>query len=122
MVVEDNEFNLDMLLDVLKIRNYEIFIARDGKTGITLAHTQKPDPILMDLNMPVMGGLEAARLLRDMEEFSTTPIVALSADADTESIDECIAAGYSHHVSKPFRVAELFKVIDECLNTDRQLP
>lgn len=113
LVVEDNQLNLDMLLDILKIRDYSLAVARNGKEAMALAKSEKPDLILMDVNMPEMGGKEAARKLRDLEGFRDLPIVALSADADPESVQRCLDAGYTHHIAKPFRVGELFKIIDQ---------
>ena len=64
LIVEDNVQNRLLMVDILKIHGYEIIEARDGMEGIQFAREHKPDLILMDMQMPVMDGLEAARLLK----------------------------------------------------------
>ena len=66
LVVEDNEINLKMLLDMLSIHNYKVTVARNGMEAIELAKQHNPEIVLMDMRMPVMGGLEATKRLREI--------------------------------------------------------
>jgi hypothetical protein len=72
----------------------------------------------MDMRMPVMGGLEATRLLRTMPKFSDIPIIALSASVDTASVESCIEAGCTEHLQKPARSGELIAAIRRYLRYD----
>lgn len=115
LVAEDNNVNLSMLLDMLSIMNHKVIIARNGQEAIDLALVNKPELIIMDISMPVMDGLEATRRLREMEEFSDTPILALTASAEAEGIEKCLAAGCTEHIPKPIQTKELFEALSRNL-------
>src|ERR1700722_19429541 len=83
LLVEDNDDNWDMLSRRLKRRGYEVSRAVDGREAVEMAMGSAPDVILMDVNLPVMGGLEATRLIRASANGSIVPIIALSAHALT---------------------------------------
>ena len=83
---------------------------------IELAKYRTPDLILMDLRMPVMDGFKATERLRSMAEFRETPIVALSADSDTKTTEHCLAVGFNDHLSKPFELDELDRILEKFLN------
>ncbi len=112
LVVEDNETNLSLVLDMLKIQNHTTIVARNGKEALAAAAADPPDLILMDVQMPVMDGLEATRRLRSMEPFRNTPIVALTASADNSSIRRCLNSGCTEHLSKPVQLKELFAMLN----------
>jgi signal transduction histidine kinase/ActR/RegA family two-component response regulator len=118
LVVEDNDVNLAMMLDMLSICDHKVMIARNGQEAVDLAVANKPDLIFMDLKMPVMDGLEATRKLRQMVEFSDTPIIGLTASAGEEAKQKCLEAGCTEHLSKPIQSKELFETISSYLNED----
>ena len=111
LVAEDNEANLDMVVDMLTLRDHKIAVARNGLEAVDLAQSFKPDLILMDVRMPVMNGLEATQKLRAMEEFADTPIIALTASAGSDSVEKCLAAGCTAHLSKPVKSGQLYEAI-----------
>jgi CheY-like chemotaxis protein len=115
LVAEDNNVNLSMLLDMLSIMNHKVIIARNGQEAIDLALVNKPELIIMDISMPVMDGLEATRRLREMEEFSDIPILALTASAGADGIEKCLAAGCTEHIPKPIQTKELFEALSRNL-------
>jgi len=115
LVAEDNEINLSMLLDVLKIHGYDVVGAKNGAEAVELAMKHKPDLILMDIRMPVMGGLTATRKLRSMPEFANIPIVALTANTSTDDEAAQTAFGCTEHLAKPFRIDELFELLNKYL-------
>ena len=111
LVAEDNEINLALLLDMLSIQGHDVVVARNGLEAVELTQSHKPELILMDIRMPVMGGLEATQRLRGMPEFADLPIIALTASTGSESEDRQITAGCTEHLSKPIQTKELFAAL-----------
>ena len=115
LVVEDNDTNLMMILELLSVHGHEVAVARNGQEAIDLALASKPELILMDIRMPVMGGLEATHRLREIPEFAEVPIIALTASTGTDAEDRQVAAGCTEHLAKPIQSKALFAVIDRYL-------
>ena len=111
LVAEDNEFNLTLILDLLSIHGYDVVVARNGQEAVDLTQTNKPDLILMDVRMPVMGGLEATERIRAMPEFADLPIIALTASVGDANEEKQIEAGCTAHLSKPIDSTLLFETI-----------
>ena len=105
LYVEDNDDNVYMLKMRLELLgDFEVVTAENGERGCEMAVTERPDIILMDLEMPVMDGWEAARRLKSMPETSDIPIVGLSAHALAGERDKALAAGCDEFDTKPDRV------------------
>ncbi len=117
LVVEDNEINLKMLLDMLSIHNHKITVARNGLEAIELAKQHNPEIVLMDMRMPVMGGLEVTRKLREIPKFADIPIVALTASTGTDAEEKQIDLGCTAHLPKPIQTKELFGVLTKYLGS-----
>ncbi len=117
LVVEDNEINLRMLLDMLSIHNHKVTVARNGVEAIESAKQHKPEIVLMDMRMPVMGGLEATMRLREIPGFAETPIIALTASTGTDAEERQIDIGCTAHLPKPIQTKELFGVLTKYLVT-----
>ena len=81
LLVEDNEYNRDMLVRRLERRGFQVVVAVDGGEGVAKALSEKPDLILMDMHLPVLDGWEATRKIRESDDTKTIPIIALTADA-----------------------------------------
>lgn len=112
LLVDDNEINLQVGHDILKKYGHDIFMARNGQEAIDAAKEAAFDVILMDMQMPVMNGLEAAKAITNLPgAASQAPIIALTANSMAENADECVAAGMVDHVSKPFDPADLIRTI-----------
>lgn len=120
LVVEDNEVSLAMIVDMLKIHNHKIMVARNGEEAIAIATKEKPELILMDIMMPVMDGIEATKRLRTIADFANIPIIALTASTGDEAARKQIEAGCDAHLAKPIRMNELFAIIGKFLNTDKK--
>lgn len=118
LVAEDDTANQAVLIDLLDRHDIETMIAADGQEAIEMARYHHPDLILMDLRMPVMDGFTAAEKLRAMPQFADTPIVAVSASRDKESIDRCLAAGCNEHLPKPIQPSELRRILERYLVAD----
>jgi CheY-like chemotaxis protein len=114
--IEDNEDNLYMLVlrfDVFG--GYEIISAPDGATGIALAISDRPDLILMDLNLPVLDGWEAARRLKADPATRDIPIIALTAHAMAGDREKALAAGCNEFDTKPVEFDRLVAKIEQVL-------
>jgi CheY-like chemotaxis protein/nitrogen-specific signal transduction histidine kinase len=108
LVAEDEESNYELVRIVLQNR-YRLIRAHNGIEAVTLNEDEKPDLILMDIRMPEMDGLDATRIIKEID--SETPIIALSAYAFKENIREALAAGCDEFMAKPFRVEELIDTV-----------
>lgn len=96
---------------MLEIVGHEVTIARDGTSGIALAHELKPDVVICDLGLPDVEGYEVARTLRQDESLRTTRLIALSGYAQPEDKERTSEAGFEAHLPKPAPLDELTKLI-----------
>ena len=115
LLAEDNLSNIMILSDYLENFDYLVIQALDGKEAIEKADEFLPDLILMDIQMPVMNGLEAIRHLRQDPRFTKTPIMALTALAMPGDLERCLEAGATDYVTKPVSIKELLSKIKENL-------
>ena len=119
LAAEDNATNQQVLAAVMESLGIEIDIVADGKQAVEAWGAYDYDLILMDIQMPVMDGIAAAREIRAAEQEggrSRTPIIALTANALTHQIEEYMAAGMDGHVAKPIEIAKLYEAISAALN------
>ena len=107
LVVDDNDVNRTLLKDVLQLRGYEILEAKDGKEGVRLARENLPDLILMDVQMPVMNGMAATKMLKADPRTKDIKIVSLTAYAVDADEQEFLKTGFDDYLSKPFSVRNL---------------
>ena len=117
LVAEDDDDNRDILRTLLSLRGFDVLEAADGEQAVELARAARPDLILMDLKMPVMNGLAAARAIRQRPEphLRGVPIVALSAYHPSQHGAVASAAGCDDYVLKPIDYGRLEAVIDGLL-------
>ena len=108
LVAEDEESNYELVRIVLQKR-YRLIRAHNGIEAVTMNEDEKPDLILMDIRMPEMDGLDATRIIKEVDP--NIPIIALSAFAFEENIREAKAAGCNEFMAKPFRVEDLIEII-----------
>lgn len=118
LLVEDNEMNRDMLSRRLMRRGFEVVIAVDGAQGVSMAQTEVPDLILMDMSLPVMDGWEATEHLKAAPETSTIPIIALTAHAMAGDREKALAAGCDDYDTKPIEFTRLFGKIQVLLGQE----
>jgi len=113
LVVEDNEQNLYLVAFLLQKDGYEVIAARDGHTAIEKAQAERPDLILMDIQLPEMDGYEATRRIKSTSDISHIPIVAITSYAMAGDPEKALAAGCAGYIEKPFApetfVAEIKK-------------
>ena len=115
LLADDNMSNILTMGEYLESRGYEIAVAHDGSEALRKAEASSPDLILMDIQMPVMSGLEAIARLRGNIRFVETPIIALTALAMPGDRERCLLAGASEYMSKPVSLKRLAGTIDEML-------
>ena len=101
LLVEDDAANQYTLQYLLRSEGYDVILAENGREALKKAADLRPELILMDMMMPVMGGHEATRLLRDTPGIMNIPVIALTAAAMTGDRDKALAAGCNDYVSKP---------------------
>lgn len=115
LLAEDNEANILTIGDYLRRHGLRILVARTGVEAVDLAHSEKPDLILMDMQMPQMDGFEAIKRIRAGGQ-SEVPIFALTALAMRGDRERCLSAGANDYIPKPVRLKDLLTAIDERLN------
>lgn len=113
LLAEDNMANILTINDYLESHGYRVVIARDGLEAIEKAEEIRPNIILMDIQMPVMDGLEAMGRLRTNTLFAATPIIALTALAMPGDRERCLEAGANEYMSKPVSLKMLLKAIEK---------
>jgi two-component system cell cycle response regulator DivK len=111
LVVDDNEQNRLLLHDVLSYNGFSVLLAGDGAEGVALARAQHPDLILMDIQMPVMNGLEAGKALRADPLTSGIRMLALSSFNPLQEGDEFFATGFDGYIDKPVDIRTLSEII-----------
>jgi two-component system sensor histidine kinase/response regulator len=114
LLAEDNRVNQQLAIAFLDRRGYATTVAENGQVAVELAGRERFDLILMDVQMPVMGGFEATRTIREREQASggRVPIVALTARAMKGDREQCLAAGMDGYLTKPLRAAELYAAVE----------
>ena len=109
--VEDNELNRKIVRDLLRRTPYRLIEAIDGEAGVATALEQRPDLILMDLQLPKLSGLEAMRALRQAPATMDTPIIAITSFALSGDQQKAEAAGASAYLAKPYSPFGLLEMI-----------
>ncbi len=109
LLVEDNPINQQVALEILRDAGLDVSLAEHGKKAVEMAERNRFDAILMDLQMPVMEGLEATRRIRQKD--ANTPIIAMTAHAMREEVERCLQAGMNDHTSKPIDANTLFATL-----------
>ena len=118
LLVEDNEWNRDMLSRRLARCGFRILCAGDGKEGVDLALREPVDLILMDLSLPVMDGWDALKLLKSDQQTQSIPVIALTAHALMTDRERALQAGFDDYDSKPVEFSRLIAKINSLLNLE----
>jgi two-component system, cell cycle response regulator DivK len=116
LIVEDNEENRDSLSRRLQRRGFDVLLAPDGRVGVDMAKAERPDLILMDMNMPELDGWEASRQVKADPASSAIPIIALTAHAMLGDRERAIEAGCTDYHTKPVEFPKLLQQIETILS------
>ena len=113
LVVEDQEDNRQILRDLLTSGGFDMIEAENGEEAITAAETNKPDLILMDIQLPLLDGYEATRRIKANPELTAIPIIVVTSYALSGDEEKARRAGCDDYVAKPFSPRELLAKIKE---------
>jgi two-component system, cell cycle response regulator DivK len=115
LIVEDQEDNRTILRDVLSTVGYDLIEAFNGEDAVRLAQSERPDLILMDIQLPLMDGYEATRRIKATPELNAIPIIAVTSYALSGDEAKARAAGCAAYVAKPFSPRQLLARVREFL-------
>jgi len=115
LIVEDNPANMKLATLLLLNAGHAPLCAEDAETGLTIARAERPELILMDIQLPGMDGLAATALLKKDPSTAAIPIIALTAMAMKDDREKTRAAGCDAYIAKPLRYQELYAAIDALL-------
>jgi two-component system cell cycle response regulator DivK len=115
LIVEDNELNLRLLQDVLEFNGYTTIVSTLGLTAVDIARRQRPDLILLDIQLPDISGTEVARLLKADDLTRSIPVLAVTAFAMPGDRKQILESGCDQYVSKPVRLTEFLALVKHYL-------
>jgi len=121
LLVEDNEINQQVAIELLEKVGIHVVVANNGKQGVDAVYREDFDGILMDLQMPVMGGIEATKIIRQDKRFKNLPIIAMTANAMAGDKEVCLEAGMNDHIAKPIDLSELFGVLNKWITASKPI-
>jgi len=115
LVVEDNETNMYLIRFILKNKGYQVIEAITGEEGVELALKEKPDLVIMDIQLPGIDGLETTRRIRESKAGKELPIVALTSHAMVGDKEKALKAGCTGYIEKPINTETFIAQIEEYL-------
>ena len=115
LVIEDQEDNRIILRDLLTSADFEVIEALNGQEGVDMAEAERPDLILMDIQLPVLDGYEATRRIKAKPSLSQIPIIAVTSYALSGDEAKAMAAGCDGYITKPFSPRLLLEKVREFL-------
>ncbi len=118
LLAEDNEINQQVAKELLEKAGLKVTIANNGKEAVEKVAVSDFDLVLMDLQMPEMGGFEATGCIKGNPKFSNLPIVAMTAQAMTGDREKCIEAGMDDYITKPIDIIELFSTLSKWIKPE----
>lgn len=113
LLAEDNEINQQVAREMLERLGFRVAVASDGELALAMLDKEPFDAVLMDVHMPAMDGLEAARALRRDARFARLPVIAMTAAAMAHDREQCLEAGMNDHIAKPILVDQLVAVLEK---------
>lgn len=117
--VEDNPANRMIVRDLLEFQGYQVIEISDGEEAVAAAERERPDLILMDIQLPRISGLEASRRIKAREDLRHIPIIAVTSFALSGDDQKAAAAGCDAYIAKPYRPRDLLQLIKGLLPPDR---
>jgi len=115
LYIEDNEVNRRLVQDLLRLTSYKLLEAVDGESGVAMARQERPDLILMDVQLPKISGIEATRTLRGEPATANTPIIAITSFALAGDEQTALEAGATACLAKPYSPLDLLQLIRRLL-------
>ncbi len=121
LVVEDNNLNMKLVRGLIKIGKYRMLEANDAELGIQLIREQRPDLVLMDIQLPGMDGLSATKIIKEDPDLKAIPIVALTSYAMQGDKEKALAAGCTGYIAKPIDTRKFLENVSQYLKGDNLL-
>lgn len=118
LAIEDNESNMILISRVVEAEGYELLRAEDGTEALDLLAAEKPDLILLDINIPGIHGLELAGRLKADGRLAEVPLIATTANVLQGDRERCLAAGCDDYLPKPLDIRELRQIMNHYLAPD----
>ncbi len=119
LIVEDNDKNLKLVRDVLRVKGYETIEATTGEEGLALAASRKPDLVLMDIQLPGISGIDALIALRADAATAHIPVIAVTASVMQQDRKLIMEAGFDAYLGKPLDLKEFLATVKRFLETPR---
>jgi two-component system, cell cycle response regulator DivK len=118
LYIEDNPLNRRLVRKLLTAKGYQVLEAIDGSTGLEMVRAEKPNLVLLDINLPDIDGLELVKQLRTTPEIADIPVIALTANAMHGDRERCLAAGCDAYLAKPIARQELYNTLNRFITED----
>lgn len=115
LVVEDNDKNRELVKDILDLQGYHVLEARDGAEGVSMAKEHKPDLVIMDIQMPVMDGITAAKIIKNDPATKGITMIALTSFAMKGDRERFMEAGFDDYIAKPIDTRKLPAMVKKYL-------
>ncbi|NDE89893.1 MAG: response regulator [Alphaproteobacteria bacterium] len=115
LIVEDNELNAKLFRDLLSSKGHRILETREGSEAIRITQTERPDLILMDIQLPEISGFDIIRMMKDDSSLLSIPIIAITAFAMKGDEEKIRLSGCDDYLSKPISVGKFFETVQKYL-------
>ena len=120
LIVEDNAKNMKLVRDLLQHRGHDTLEAEDGETGVALALSQRPELILMDIQLPDISGVTALARIREDPALDAVPCLAVSASVMPDEQQRIVASGFDGFIAKPISLKTFLAAVDAALSSGRK--
>ena len=115
LIVEDNELNMKLFRDLLEARGHAVLESKDGMEALRLARSDRPDLILMDIQLPEVSGLEVTKWIKEDDELKSIPVIAVTAFAMKGDEDKIREGGCEAYIAKPIAVSSFLATVESFL-------
>ncbi len=116
LIVEDNELNAKLFRDLLTSKGHRILETREGKEALRIAKTERPDLVLMDIQLPEISGYDLIRMMKDDSALALIPVIAITAFAMKGDEEKIRQSGCDDYLSKPISVGKFFETVQKYLD------
>jgi two-component system cell cycle response regulator DivK len=122
LIVEDNEKNMKLVRDILRHHGHTTLEATTGTDGVRLAREERPDLILMDIQLPDIDGIAALGRIREENSLDATPVVAVSASVMPDDQQKIVNSGFDAFITKPLNLKQFLETVQRLLALGRKAP
>jgi two-component system cell cycle response regulator DivK len=122
LIVEDNEKNMKLVRDILRHHGHTTLEATTGTDGVRLAREERPDLILMDIQLPDIDGIAALGRIREENSLDATPVVAVSASVMPDDQQKIVTSGFDAFITKPLNLKQFLETVQRLLAQGRKAP